>query len=45
MRNVRSVICGAVVITMMAWGGAAASWAGNDFRRGNGPEAEPGGTC
>ena len=24
MRNVRSVICGAVVMTMMAWGGAAA---------------------
>jgi arginine repressor len=28
MRNVRSVICGAVVMTTMAWGGAAASWAG-----------------
>ena len=30
MRNVRSGICGAVVVTMMAWGGAAASWAGQD---------------
>ena len=28
MRNVRSDICGAVVMTMMAWGGATTSWAG-----------------